>query len=623
MCGILGEVAFSGSLSSSKTFSNLLNLSHSRGPDSTQIEVVRNRVQFGFNRLAIIDPSENSNQPIWSNSKRYLIMYNGEIYNHINLRKKLSNQGKMIKGYGDTSTLAQCIDEWGIEKTISQLDGMFSICVWDNYQKTISLIRDFAGIKPLFYGYNGKFLVFASQYNQISRHPYFVHNNINKEVLKLFFLQHYISSPFGLLNNTFSLKPGEIITFNKNGDRFSKFFWEFPDYEEVHTSKSFNINYLDNEINSAVKSELISDVPLGAFLSGGVDSPLICYYASKEKNENFNTFCIGSDSKKHDETVLSKQYADSINTEHHIKKMNSSNSLSELEKAVASTGEPFGDFSLLPMWEVSKMASRSVRVALSGDGGDELFFGYERFQSIGKNFNLWSAPYVVRYFLRGLDKLIFNEKHLNECILSRSPGDSHFGLHNHSPYGILEKIAPSVMKNKLPIDYDVFNYSLPKTRNELLFLIRKAEFYGMLQKTLLKVDRISMAHSLEVRVPFLKKSLIENVIKMGITIHSPIQNRKKLLQQLLQRHYPKIRHEKNKKGFLIPLTKWIKEGYKDIFYDALLDRNFCDSFGLSRRMIEKNLDLHVKGIIDLKWTLFSLYSLSVWNTNQTILIERN
>ena len=621
MCGLLGEVAFKGNLSSPRVFNNLLNLSISRGPDATQIESIGNKLRFGFNRLSIIDPSENSNQPIWSPSKRYLIVYNGEIYNHSALRDKLSDRGEDINGYGDTSTLAKCIDDWGIETTISKLDGMFAISVWDNHKKTISLIRDYAGIKPLYYGFNDKLLVFSSQYNQISRHPSFFQNSVDNKVLKLYLLQHHIPSPVGLIKNTFSLKPGEIITFKINGEKKSKFYWRFPDYKEIHCSEEDAINSLENELQSAVKSELVSDVPLGAFLSGGVDSPLICYYASLEKGQNFKTFSIGSDSEIHDETVLSSQYADFLNTKHHVKKMNGSNTLDELEKAVASIGEPFGDFSILPMWEVSKLARKTVTVSLSGDGGDELFFGYERFQSIAKNYTFWRAPYIFRYLLRGLDKVIFNEKYINECILSKNPGASHFGLHNHSPYKILDKIAPSIMENKIPINYNIYNYSLPKTYDELLYLIRKAEFYGMLQKTLLKVDRISMAQSLEVRVPFLKKTLIEKIFNFGISVHSPGQHRKRLLYKLLNNNYPNIKHEKNKKGFLIPLSSWIRTDYKDIFYDTLLDRKFCDSFGLKKIEIEKTLDLHVNGIYDLKWLLFSLFSLSIWNKYQTIIIE--
>ena len=205
MCGLLGEMGFGSRLTESGRFQRLLALSRSRGPDETRVETVGNRLRFGFNRLAVVDLSKNASQPMWSPSQRYLIVFNGEIYNHFELRNQLPRQGKNLKSYGDTATLAACFDEWGIQKTINQLDGMFAIGAWDQHENCLSLIRDFAGIKPLFYGWKGETLVFASQYNQVSRHPAFHNEPINQEVLKLYLTQHFIPPPFGLLKNTYCL----------------------------------------------------------------------------------------------------------------------------------------------------------------------------------------------------------------------------------------------------------------------------------------------------------------------------------------------------------------------------------------------------------------------------------
>ncbi len=616
MCGLLGEVAFGNQISNQENFKDLLYLSSSRGPDETRIEIIGTKLCFGFNRLSVIDPSHYSSQPIWTPSKRYLIVFNGEIYNHLDLRNKLYKNGKNIKGHGDTVTLSSCIDEWGIIKTVSQLDGMFAIGIWDKLKNTISLIRDFAGIKPLYYGYNKNLLVFASQYNQISRHPAFLNKKIDNRVLKLYLMQHFIPSPFGLLEDTYSVAPGQIITFNSGGKRDSIFYWEYPKYEQINLQEEFALETVRNEIELAVKAELISDRPLGSFLSGGVDSPLICFYAQSKLVDQLKTFSIGTESVKHDESILSKEYANFLHTKHYSKKMNADNSLYDLEKIVASAGEPLGDFSLIPTWEVSKFSSKRVTVALSGDGADELFFGYDRFRSIAKNHWLWASPYGFRYLIRGLDKLFFNEKHTNECVLSTHPSDAHFGLHNHYPINMLKKILPNIINYRLPSNFDIFDYKRPKSQEELLYHIRRAEFYGMLQKTLLKVDRASMAHSLEVRVPFLKKTVIEAVCSLGISVHEPMKTRKKLLYKLLQSNFPTIEHEKQKKGFSIPLAQWIRTSYKDMFYDALLEKNFYENFGMDRLELEKIIDTHVKGHLDLKWLLFNLYSLSIWNKYQ-------
>ena len=217
MCGILGEYSPSNRLPSLERFKKILDISKSRGPDETSIKSISGKVRFGFNRLSILDLSKEASQPIWSPSGRYLIVFNGEIYNHLELRKNLGVFGANIKSHGDTVSLAYCIDKWGINKSIDSLEGMFAIGIWDRDSRCLSLARDFAGIKPLFYGFNSKGFVFSSQYNQISNHPFFRDEEINQSVLKLYISQHFIPPPFGLLKNTHSVFPGEIVKFDKYG----------------------------------------------------------------------------------------------------------------------------------------------------------------------------------------------------------------------------------------------------------------------------------------------------------------------------------------------------------------------------------------------------------------------
>ena len=613
MCGILGEYSPKKSLLPLERFKTLLDISKSRGPDQSCIESTSGKVRFGFNRLSILDLSKEASQPIWSPSGRYLIVFNGEIYNHIELRKSLSDFGKNIKSHGDTVSLAYCIDKWGINKSIEYLDGMFAIGVWDRQEKCLSLARDFAGIKPLFYGLNKNGFVFASQYNQISNHPFFRDEEINKSVLKLYIAQQFVPPPFGLLKNTFSVFPGEIVKLDKYGKLGKKRYWSFPKFDDSIMNYTDAKNIIENEIQRSVKEQLISDVPLGAFLSGGVDSPLICNYAKNYIGSDFNTFSIGSNSKTHDETYLSNQYARALKTKHHIGKMTSENFLDRLDDILTKAGEPIGDSSILPTWKLSNIASSKVTVILSGDGADELFFGYERFQSIAKNHWLWNYPFYLRYLLRGLDRLVFNDKFINECVLSSTPGDSHFGLQSKHSKDFYNKLVPELKNVSFPDDFDIYQYSNPKTKNELLHMIREAEFYGMLQKTLAKVDRASMANSIEVRVPFLKKNLVEKVVGTGVEVHSPIEKRKKILYSLLIKSFRNINPDYDKKGFSIPMKNWIRKKYRGEFYEKLLDENFCYSFGIENKKMEEVLNSHINGKQDFKWPLFTLYSLSVWN----------
>ncbi len=613
MCGILGEYSPSNSLSPLDKFKKLLDISKSRGPDESSIKSISKKIRFGFNRLSILDLSKEASQPIFSPSGRYLIVFNGEIYNHIELRKNLGLFGKNIKSHGDTASLAYCIDKWGINKSVESLEGMFAIGIWDRKANCLYLARDFAGIKPLFYGFNSKGFVFSSQYNQISNHPFFRDEKINQSVLKLYISQHYIPPPFGLLKNTFSVFPGEIIKVDKYGKLEKRSYWSFPKFDNSIIDYSDARNIAESEIQISIKEQLTSDVPIGAFLSGGVDSPLICNYARNYISGDFNTFSIGSDSAIHDETHQSSKYAKALNSRHHVEKMTSENSFAYIDDILRKVGEPLGDSSIIPTWKLSNTASSKVTVILSGDGADELFFGYERFQSIAKNHWLWDCPYYLRYFLRGLDRLIFDDKFINECVLSSSPGDSHFGLHSRQTKDFYNQLIPGLRNISFPETFDLYRYSNPNTKNELLHEIRKVEFYGMLQKTLTKVDRASMANSIEVRVPFLKKQLIEKIVKTGIAVHSPMKKRKKILYDLLMKSFRNIKPEPNKKGFSIPLKNWISKDYRNAFCEKLLDKNFCFSFGIEIKKVEEIIKDHINGKNDYKWPLFTLYSLSVWN----------
>ena len=241
-------------------------------------------------------------------------------------------------------------------------------------------------------------LFFSSQYNQISNHPFFRDEEINQSVLKLYISQHFIPPPFGLLKNTHSVFPGEIVKFDKYGKLEKRRYWSFPKFDNSMINYTDARNIIENEIKSSVKEQLISDVPLGAFLSGGVDSPLICNYAKNYINGDFNTYSIGSDSVIHDETHQSSKYAQALNSKHHIEKMTSENSFSYIDDILRKAGEPFGDSSILPTWKLSHTASSKVTVILSGDGADELFFGYERFQSIAKKSLALELSFLFKIF---------------------------------------------------------------------------------------------------------------------------------------------------------------------------------------------------------------------------------
>ena len=608
MCGFLAEYTIQNNLITKNEFISLLHLSQKRGPDYQGYWSNNQNVQLGFNRLAIVDLSEAGQQPMRSYNNRYTIVFNGEIYNHQELRRQLVFSD--FKGQSDTETIAACLEEWGIEKTIQELDGMFAIVIFDSLTDALHLIRDFAGIKPLFYGFlNGK-LVAASQYDQIKKHPNFVNQPLDEQVLKLYLQQHFIPAPFGLYKGTFQVRPGEIITFTSKGEKKQKMYWEFPvtkEYE-INTEKEAK-KIISDTLESCIKDQLVADVSLGAFLSGGVDSPLVCSYA-KKFHKDLEVFSIGSDSKVHDESDRAKSFANALELKQHLWRLDAKETMKYWEEAMLSLHEPLADFSILPTYLVSKLAKQNVTVALSGDGGDELFFGYERFWSLGKNAKYQNLPLLLRKGIYGFDKYASGNKNVNSLLLLDSQAKAQEGLHSRFKPNWLTAIAPDLDNTILPNEWNVYDYENETNEIDLVAKIRKAEFYGMMQKTLRKVDLASMENSLEVRVPFLQKKMIEASLKINPSLNYGNGKQKKLLKKLLHERVPNIQEEKAKKGFSIPLSKWIKEDLKGEFSDSLLNSKQLDSFGFDTKQIEKMLTTHIDGKQDLKWPLFTLYTLT-------------
>ena len=608
MCGFLVEYSLQEYKGLARhDFIRLLNKSKKRGPDSQGYFSNGSNLQLGFNRLSILELSQAGEQPIKSHDDKFVIVFNGEIYNHLELRKKLNF--KNFKGVSDSETITACLVEWGLVSTVNKLNGMFSLVVYDLLECEIHLIRDFAGIKPLFFGWNGKTLVAASQYDQVFLHPQYIGKPIIPQVLKLYLEQHYMPSPFGLYKDTFQVDPGEIVTIRKNGAVNKTRYWELPRTLEYSISNKEDAeNLIEKTLAKSVEGQLLSDVPLGAFLSGGVDSSLITSFI-KEHISNPLVFTIGSDSLKHDESDRARQFAEALDLKQEIWKLSAQEVLGYWDEAMNSLHEPLADFSILPTYLVSKLAKKKVGVALSGDGGDELFFGYERFWSIGKNVHFQHYPFLFRKAIFGFDKYTTQNKRVNSVLLASSQRMAQQGLHSRFRKNWLNDIAPGLSQISLPENYNVYNYKNSKDIRQLLFNMRHAEFYGMMQKTLRKVDLASMENSLEVRVPFLDKNVIEAALMVDPLLSYGEGKQKQLLKALLRKRIPSVKEEEVKKGFSIPLTGWLRQDLKETMSHSLLDSDLSH-FGFEKTAIERMLSSHFEQKEDLKWPIFTLYALT-------------
>lgn len=608
MCGFLIEYSPDNKRGLAQhDFITLLNKSKKRGPDSQGYYSNGSNLQLGFNRLAILELSDAGEQPMKSHDDRYIIVFNGEIYNHLALRKRLDFRN--FRGLSDSETITACLVEWGVVKTVKTLNGMFSMVVYDKREKEIHLIRDFAGIKPLFFGWDGKTLVAASQYDQVFLHPGYKEKSVDPQVLKLYLEQHYMPSPYGLYKDTFQVAPGEIVSFKKNGTINKNRYWELSTSVDFSVSNKEEAKKLVSEaLAKSVEEQLLSDVPLGAFLSGGVDSSLVTSFI-KEYKASPQVFTIGSDSKKHDESDRARQFAEALDVQQEIWKLTAREVLGFWDEAMDALHEPFADFSILPTYLLSKLAKKKVGVTLSGDGGDELFFGYERFWSIGKNIPFQHYPNLVKKAIYGLDKFTSGNKRVNSVLLSSTQRMAQQGLHSRFRKNWLDEIAPDLSKISLPESYNVYTYENSKDIRQLLSNMRYAEFYGMMQKTLRKVDLASMENGLEVRVPFLDKNVIEAALKIDPLLSYGGGRQKQLLKNLLSKRIPSVKEETVKKGFSIPLSGWLRQDLKDTVSDQLLHSDLSD-FGFEKKAVEKMLNHHFEQKADLKWPIFTLYALT-------------
>jgi asparagine synthase (glutamine-hydrolysing) len=605
MCGFLAEISFRNQLISKNSFVDILNLSQKRGPDAQGYWSNQFSVQLGFNRLAIVELSEAGNQPMLSHKGKFAIVFNGEIYNHTDLRSRLDF--KAFRGNSDTETICACLEEWGVLKTIKALDGMFALTIYNQETKETHLVRDFAGIKPLFYGFDNKTLFASSQYDQILKHPSFVNTSINNQVLKLYLQQHFVPAPFGLYKNTFQVKPGEIITFQENGSKNSKEYWNFStDTSYLITDEKDALKLIEETLHSCVKDQLMADVPLGAFLSGGVDSPLVCYHA-KSLKPDLSTFSIGSNSLVHDESKRAALFAQKLNTNHHEWILNANEVLSHWDNISNALHEPLADISIIPTYLVSNLAKKNVTVALSGDGGDELFLGYERFWSLAKNRHFQTFPMLLKKLIYGTDKVISGNKNINSLVVYNQLSTAHEGLHSRFKNEMIQKIFPDLKEINLPAEWNVYQYENSTNLSNLSRQMQKAEFYGMMQKTLRKVDLASMENSLEVRVPFLQKRMIEASLQIDPLLSFGKNKYKDVLKMKLLNYFPNVEPEKVKKGFTVPLRNWIQTDLKETFSDNLLasTNTFYD-----KKEVENLLKNHLLGEKDNKWALFTLYSLN-------------
>ena len=586
MCGIVGFIDKSKSIN---TLSDMLKIQSYRGPDDSGVYFhEKSGVHFGHNRLSIQDLSSHGHQPFISDCENYVIVFNGEVYNFKAIRTELEDLGYKFISNSDTEVILYSYKEWGIN-CIDKFIGMFAFAILDKVEDKLVLVRDRAGVKPLYYYVSENQFMFSSEIKSFHNHPKFKKEQ-NLEVLPYFFQFGYIPAPYSIFKNCFKLEAGYYLELKI--DSLELKITKYWDVNDFYLEDKFNKN--ENEIleeiekilDNAIDLRMVSDVPVGVFLSGGYDSSLVASILAKKQGKKINTFTIGFDDEKYNEAEHAKTIAEYLGTNHTEYYMRNSDMLNLVESLPFYYDEPFGDSSALPTMIVSKLARKSVTVALSADGGDEAFCGYSKYFFLNKFQNIFSNtlkkellkiglnlfnPNIVEYINNKLPKNLkqtnIKDKYIKfqRAINSKSLEEM---FQNGSSYVDKKEIAKFLKINK---NEDLFKKWNKIGNIESLDQMMAIDYkLFMNDDVLTKVDRATMSVSLEGREPLLDHRIIEYMARVPLDIKYRNKQGKYLLRQILYKYLPKEMVDKPKSGFQIPLNEWLRDELR-----TMVDKYIC------------------------------------------------
>tara|TARA_B100000575_G_C23116242_1_gene645317 strand:- start:24 stop:1979 length:1956 start_codon:yes stop_codon:yes gene_type:complete len=642
MCGIAGILNFSENHSNNLMFiQKITNTIKHRGPDDFNIYSNQEQgIYFGHTRLSIIDLSNNGSQPMVSFNKRYVMSFNGEIYNHEKLRNNINeyllNKTQYINwnGHSDTETLVNYFEIFGIDKTLEDIEGMFAIALWDTKKRNLYLFRDFFGEKPLYYGWIGKNFIFGSELKTITAHPLFI-KKIDENGKNLYLNLNYIPAPYTIYKDIFKLPPASYLKIsNKNNHiKYQIDLKNWSEKKNIIDSSIEKINFdsldknttiLKNKLLNTVSKYMISDVEIGVFLSSGIDSTLITAITNEISTKPIKTFTIGFEDRRYDESEDAKLIANYLNTDHREKIFNKKDLLDIVPKLPHIYDEPYADSSQLPTFLLSSLASKEVKVALSGDGGDELFGGYNRYILSQKYLSLlMSFPkfskiifsnaikYIPKDFYFMIEKLIniFREKNKVYIYEKSNKISSKLNFTENAYTFYLSLVSEwygnEITKNQDKILNDFYAPNdFENLNNEEIMMYMDTLTY-LPDDILCKVDRASMWHGLETRIPYLDKNIYK--FSWSIPHHHKIKNGKGkiILRNLLKNYIPEKLILKGKKGFGIPIGDLIKSELRD-WSENLLQKDKLINNNLNNDKIDKIWKEHLSGNFNHQHKLWNL-----------------
>lgn len=644
MCGIAGilKTNTSGIAADSlvQVCERMISKLEHRGPDDNGTWIDQTKtIVLGQARLAVLDTSFRGHQPMISHSGRYVITYNGEVYNYISIQKSLNIPEKEYYSETDTEVLLAGFEKWGIEETIMRTNGMFALAVWDRQARRLFLARDRIGIKPLFVANIGGDIVFSSDTRVFREHPEFSGRLSSISVIG-YFSKRYVPPERSIYENVFPVIPGTILQIDLDGTSKAKAYWSISEVASDglnNPMKSDDLEKLDELIHDSVRLRMRSDVPYGAFLSGGIDSSLIVAEMCKISSKPIKTFSIGFTEKAYDETNYARAIAEYLNTDHTEYIFSKTEAICMIMQAIRAYDEPFADSSQLPTLLVSQLARKDVTVILSGDGGDELFGGYKRYFSYPKRWaNINRRNWLQRRMFNALLNTIIETGYSVKSIFRKLPViaftlQRYLDTANYLSYGLTENSFSEFFYNRqhhlTPLHKlltpNILNY--PKSHNPIplssLFSQEQAsmlfqDFTDYLPGDILtKVDRATMAVSLEARVPLLDHRIVE------YAWHYPLSDRvcdvqpKKALKNLLLKHLPAELFERPKKGFAVPICNWLRSDLKNWGEGLIFDCEDSYSEYIHPKMVQSLWIEHQSEYFDRSSLLWDILIFISWIYN--------
>ena len=608
MCGIYGSTKYY----SDNQIKEKLKRIEFRGPDFSSF-VTRHlknssKIYLGHNRLAILDLDKRSNQP-FNYLNKVIIVFNGEIYNFLDLKKELSSLGCQFKTTSDTEVICALYLEFG-EGCIEKMSGMFSLVIYDIENNILFGARDRMGKKPFYYCHNGTEFEFSSQISSIAK--YRKDLTISEKSIDYYLKWNAIPDPYSIYEEVFKLKPGHSFTFNLlTGDLDIKQYWDVTSFNNENNFKSYeeSKDELHTIIEESVKQRMIADVPLGVFLSGGVDSSLITALAQKNSTEKIKSFSVKFNEEGFDESKYSAIVSNHLNTDHNIIECDYKEGIDLIKNFSHYYDEPFADSSAIPSMLLSKVTKKHVTVALSGDGGDESFLGYHRYNWMNQSRFLFEIPYQLRVIMGKILQLTpnYRMKIIGKVLQSRNINMAYLATITNTDNSFIKNKYDTILLDEIQMYL--------KSNKNLIERISDLDLVSYINWSInTKVDRATMSSSLEVRAPLMDNKVIEYAQKLPTDFKFG-NGGKKILKDILYEYVPKEVFDRPKSGFTMPFKEWFRNDLKGYVLEELSDNNLKDLPGIDSDVVKKMISQHMNGEWNRTQIIWKLLVLKQWLNN--------